>query len=155
MGGPLDLPRHFYLYKLIVQTSLNVRGVQNLVCLVAVGLAKELVVELLNCQVVLGLAQSILGVILVQNSRTNRTQIHIHTNLCGLNGLATAVDTTAGASHDLDELNVQLACLHHVQQLLCHTGAGSNRNVDSQVTQLVGSGLDAFYATNLSEVHLL
>ena len=106
---------------ILLQTALDIAGVQDLVCLMAVGLTEELVVEHLYRKVVLRLTKRISCIVVVKNRRANRTQIHVHTNACGLNGLTSAVDTTAGASHDLDKLNVELTALNHVQKLLGHT----------------------------------
>ena len=76
----------------------NIVGVEQLVCLVTVGMSEELIVQNLNSKVILRRAQSFVSVIVVKNGCTNCTQIHVHTNRSGLNGLTAAVYTAAGAS---------------------------------------------------------
>ena len=143
-----------YRYK-ILQTTLYIGGVQDLMSLMAVGSLKELIVQFLNCQVILGSTQICILIIIIQNSRTNSTQIHVHTNSCRLMRLTAAVDTSAGTSHDLNELNVQLAGLDLVEQCLGIGSSAGNSNIDGHIANLIGCGLDAFNATNFNEVQFL
>ena len=109
-----------------LQAALDVGGVQDLVSLVAIGGAEELIVDLLNSQVVLGGTNVGIRIVVVEDGGADSAQIHVHTDACGLNGLTAAVDATAGTSHDLDELDIQLAVLDHVQEFLSVTGTGGN-----------------------------
>ena len=87
--------------------------VQQLVCLVAVRFAEEFLVDLLHERVVVGLAVlKLVRIRVVENGRTERAQIHIVADNCRLDRLTTAVDASARASHDLDELYVVGAVLY-------------------------------------------
>ena len=125
--------------------------VKNLVSLVAVGLAEVLVIELLNGRVLMRLAQIRIYVVVVKNGGANGTKVNGLANNCGLVRLSTAVYTTAGTCHDLDELNVKLACLNSIKNLLSICSTGSNSNSDFVTSNCVGSFLDAFNASYLIE----
>ena len=87
--------------------------VQELVRLVAVRFAEEFLVNLLHERVFVGLAVlELVSVRVVQNGRTERAQIHIVADNCRLDRLTTAVDASARARHDLDELHVVGAVFH-------------------------------------------
>ena len=122
--------------------------------LVAVGLLKVLIVEGLNCAVLVGLTEIHLRVCLVKNRSAKLTEIYVVVNNCGLSGLTTTVYATAGTSHDLDKVNLGLAALNAVEERLSVCGTGCNCNANGNVTKLVGCLLNACDTANVVEFKL-
>ena len=123
--------------------------------LVAVGLSKVLIVKLLNRRVFVRLAEIACLIVVVKNCCSYSAKVDSLSYNCGLNGLTAAVYASTGTSHDLDELNVKLACLNSVKHLLSVFSTRSNCNVEVDIAKLVGSELNALYTTNLVEVKRL
>ena len=109
-------------------------------CLMTVRLAEVFVVQLHDSRVLLRLADIAVAVILVKHCGAKSAQINVISDRCGLIGLSAAVDASAGARHDLDELNIELARLNVVKERLGVLCAGGNGNIDGDVSDLVGSG---------------
>ena len=141
--------------QLRLKTALDVGGMENLVSLVASGLSKVLIVYSLNHAVIMGLTEVHVLVCVVENSSTYSTEVYSVTNRCGLEGLSTAVYTTAGASHDLDKLVLLFAALNSTEKLFRVLGAACNSNSDGLVAKLVGSTLNAFCSAYVFEIKLL
>ena len=122
--------------------------------LVAVGLAQEFLVHLLDNGVLVRLSVRQILVCVVQNLRSDRSEIHGIANACRLNGLTAAVYTAAGARHNLNKVSLVLAALNTLQQLGSIAGAAGNRHSHRHISQLVLCKLDALGASDILEVHL-
>ncbi len=79
-------------------------GVQNVMCPMAARFLKILIVQLLNDRVFVTLTQLHLTVLFVEPRRADRAHVSEVGHTRRLDRLASAADTTARASHDLDEV---------------------------------------------------
>ena len=91
---------------------------QNLVCAVAAGFVKELLVQRFDCGCFVTLAKCCFLVRIVNRFCTQCTYIRIIRNRRGLNRLSASVYATAGTGHNLYKLIVALACFDILQYLL-------------------------------------
>ena len=90
---------------------------QQLMRLMAAGLAQEFLVELGNIRVLVALADGCIGVLGIECLSTLLLQIHTHLHFGRNDRLATAGDTATGARHNFDEVIVRLAVANALQQL--------------------------------------
>ena len=123
-----------------LKTAFDIVSMQKLVCLVAVGLAQEVLIQCLDDGVLVRLAEIHILISIVKNCSTLRLQIHTVADGSRLIGLATAVYAAAGASHDFNEINLVGAVLYAAKQLAGVSRAAGNSNVQFHVTQLVAGG---------------
>ena len=137
-----------------LESAFDVVGMENLVSDVAAGLFEEFVVKLLNGKVLVRFAERHLAVCVVKNGRTCFLEVDRCLGSCALDGLTAAVDTTAGTSHNFDEVSLDLACFDLVEKFFCVLRAGGNGYVDLNVTELVGCGLDGSSTANIVEFEL-
>ncbi len=118
-----------------------------------VRIPEEFIIQHLDSRVVLRLAQIIVPVVVVEDGGTDGTQINRRADVRRLNRLTATVDTAARATHDFDKLKIQLAGLNPVQQFLRLAGTGSDTDINSQVTKLIGRQLDTLGTAHLREIH--
>ena len=137
-----------------LKTALDVVGVEDFVSNVAAGLFEVFVVELLYGEVLVRFTESHLAVCIVKDGRAFFLEVDRCLGSCALNGLTAAVDTTAGTSHDFDEVSLDLTGFYLVEEFLRILGAGGNCNVNFYVTELVGCGLDGSGTANVVEFEL-
>ena len=137
-----------------LKTALDVVGVEDFVSDVAAGLFEVFVVELLYGEVLVGFAECHLAVCIVKDGGAFFLEVDRRLGSRALNGLTAAVDTTAGTSHDFDEVSLDFAGFHLVEEFLRILGAGGNCYVDFYVTELVGCGLDGSGTANVVEFEL-
>ena len=93
---------------------------------VAAGLFEVFVVKLLNSEVLVGFAEFHLAVCVVKDGSAFFLEVDRCLGSRALNGLTAAVDTTAGTSHDFDEINLELAGFNLVEKFFCVCSTGSN-----------------------------
>ena len=130
--------------------------------LVAVRLAKELLIEFDDLRVVVRLTQC-LSLILRVECLSSLLLVCIHDVIrlivqeaLSYIRLTTAVDTTARAAHDLDELILGLAFTDLVEENLSALHAGSDSNVNCCAVDIERSLSDAcIVATNCLELDRL
>ena len=89
----------------------HVMGVQQLVRLMAAGLAQVLRVNLFNQWALMALAQRQVFVLVIKGLGALGLQVGEIAHIGGLNRLAATVDAAARAAHDLDEPVIRLAAL--------------------------------------------
>ena len=136
------------------ESALYVVSVENLVSLVASGLSEILVVDLLDRGVLVGLAEIHLSVSLVEHRRAESSEIDRVANRRGLERLTAAVDASARAAHDLDEIDLLLAVLDSREQLLGVLGTRSDSDADGLVAELIGRALDRSGSADVVKVDL-
>ena len=120
--------------------------------LVRAGLTEVLVVELDDLGVLMRLADGVGLVQAVQDLGALGADVHEVADR-GMNlGLTAAVDTAAGAGHELDEVVVLLAGLDHIQDLADICQAGGHADVHIHTGNVVGGFLDAFDTADVHEV---
>ena len=125
-----------------------------MVRLLASGLAQVSGVELLDGGVLVGFADGVGHIRIVQNLGAQRADVRGVAHVTGLLGLSAAVDTAAGTSHDLDKVVVGLAGFYLFQQFLGVAEAGGNRDLHIHARHVVGGFLDACGAADFREVEL-
>ena len=130
-------------------------GVQQLVGLLAAGLAQELHIHLLHQQVLVALADGAALVLVVKGLGTQGLDVGEVAHRGGLDGLAAAVDAAAGAGHDLDEVILLFALAHHVQHLAGVGGAADHADPHGQAGHLVGGFLHALGAAHVGKLQLV
>ena len=130
-------------------------SVENFVSLVAVGFAEELLVDLLDSRILVGSAERLVSILLIESACTKSANISVVEDNCGLDGLTTAVDAAARAAHDLDEVILTLASLDIIKKLGNVLETGSNSNLNLSAVYIIGSLLDAFKTANVLEVNRL
>ena len=116
----------------VIDLSLDIAGMQDMMCLLAAWHAKVLIVQLLDGRVVMGLPVGHGSVQIIQGFRTGCFHIHSSAHIRRLDRLAAAVYAAAGASHDLNELIVCLAVFHTVKQRL---GVNKVRGIELSLLQ--------------------
>ena len=129
-------------------------GVENFVSNVAAGLFEEFVVELLNGEIFVRFTESHLAVCIVKDGCAFLLEVDRCLGSCALNGLTATVDTTAGASHNFDEVCFDLTGFYLGEKFLCVLCAGGNGNVYFYIAELIGCGLDGIGAANIIEFEL-
>ena len=120
--------------------------------LVAAGLAQVGLIDLLDHGVLVALAVLHAGVLLVQGLGPQGAQVGEGAHGGRVQGLAAAVDTAAGAGHELHEVILQLAGADAVQHHLGVVQAGGHAHPDGLAGQLVGGLLDALGAPDLGKL---
>ena len=121
---------------------------------VAAGFAEEFVIKLLNRKVFVRFTEFHLLVGIIKDGGTSCLEVDRCLGSRALNGLTAAVDTTAGTSHDFDEIDLEFAGFHLVQKFLRVLCAGSNSNTYFDVAELVGSCLDGSCTANFFKIEL-
>ena len=144
----------YYMQSAESKTALDVVSVENFVSDVAAGLFEVFVVKLLNSEVLMRFAERHLAVRVVKDGGTFFLEVDRCLGSCALNGLTATVDTTAGTSHDFDEISLDFACFDLGEEFLCVLGAGSNCYVNFYVAELIGCGLDGSGTANVIEFEL-
>ena len=99
---------------MLINRSLHIGSVQQVMGFLASGFAKVGGVELLDGGVLVGLADGVIYVTVVEHLCAESADIHGVADIARLLGLAAAVYTAAGASHDLDKVVVGLAGLYFI-----------------------------------------
>ena len=100
-----------------------------MMCLLAAGLAQVGSIELLDGGVLMGLADRLSCIFIIEHLGAKRADIHGVAHTAWLLGLSAAVYTAARTSHDFDEVVVSFAGFHFFKQFLCIAKAGSNGNL--------------------------
>ena len=127
---------------------------EQFVSQMAVGLAKELGIELLNLLVIMALAE---GVALILAIKSGSTLIAIGVHNIGSfigeegganDGHTAAIDAAAGAAHYLDEVILALACADIIHENLCVLHAAGNGDINFHAAQSEAGFLDAFEAAD-------
>ena len=121
----------------------------------AVRLAQELRVELLDIRVFVGLADRLGFILGIQPRRARRARIDVHALVRRNNRLAAAVDAAARAGHDLHERIARVARLDALNQLLRRAGAVGHGHLQLLAAQREGRFLDARQPANLVVFHVL
>ena len=83
----------------------------------ASGFAEILLVELLDCRILVRFPVRHLCVELIERLGTQASNIRKVDHIGRLNGLAASVDTAAGAAHDLDKVVLLFSALDHIEEL--------------------------------------
>ena len=117
--------------------------------------AKVLFVELLDSRILMRLTNWFSRIVLIQSLCTDCTYICKVTNAAAYLRLTAAVDTTARASHDFDEVVVCFAGFHLIKKLSCIAESGCNCNVDIHACNIVCCFFDTFCTTNFLEFYIL
>ena len=89
-----------------------------------------------------------------QSSGAQALQISKVAHVGVLNGLSAAVDTAAGAGHELDEVEMQLAAAYSVQHPLDIVQAGSGAHPYGPAGQFIAGLLDALHAPEIGRAHV-
>ena len=118
---------------------------------VAAGSFEVFIVKLLNSEVFVGFTEFHLAVSIVKDGRTFFLEVDRCLGSCALNGLTTAVDTTAGTSHDFNEINLEFAGFNLVEKFFCVCSTGSNSNTNFNITEFIGCCLDGSSTANVVE----
>jgi len=127
---------------------------EKLVCLMGVGLTKIILIKLLDLGIVVRLTES-KALILAVKSLSSLFLVGIE-NIVILIGhkagtddrLTAACYTTAGTTHDLDEVILALACANIIKQNLCILHTVCNSNVNSHTVDIDGSLTDSLKASD-------
>ena len=141
------------------RSSLGVVGVEKLVSQVRVRLAQELIVERLDLGVVVRLAKNLSFILRVEGLCSlflvgiYNVKILVGQEALTNVGLTATVDTTTGATHDLDKVILALACADLVKQNSCILHTVSHCDVDGLTCQLKACFLDAFKAAGSFKLH--
>ena len=112
-----------------LESALDVVGVENFVSNVAAGLFEEFVVKLLNSEVFVRFTEFHLAVCIVKDGGTCFLEIDRCLGSRALNGLTATVDTTAGTSHDFDEINLEFAGFNLVEKFFCVCCTGCSKEL--------------------------
>ena len=123
--------------------------------LVGAGLAEILVVDRLDLRVVMRLSVGQVEVVLIQRLRTQSLEVNEVANVTGLDGLTAAVDTAAGAAHDLNELIVSFTCADLVEDDSSVLQTGGNGYLNGHAGDIIGRFLDTVGTANFFVVDLL
>lgn len=119
------------LYNVDLNTILGlcvILGMENMVGLFAAPCAQIVCIDLLHNGVVMALPQLLSLVLIIEGLGTKAPVVHKVLYACRNIGLSAAVDTAAGAAHDLHKVILLLALPNGVQQLTRILGAGNNGN---------------------------
>ena len=136
----------------------NIVGVEQLVCLVTVGLAEELLIQLGDGGVLVGLPDGLGTIFAIGSGSSCGLGIYLITGTCINIGLTAAGYAAAGASHDLDKVVVLVACLDLIEQLAGVCGSVYDRYVYIHACYVYGCFLDAVeaaYAVVLDGLEIL
>ena len=99
---------------------------EQVMSLLASGSSEILVVEFLDIRVFVRKTQGLAGILSIETFHALFKQRGVTMQ----EGLTAAVDTTAGAGHDLNSLETDGIGTDHIQNLACITQSGADSNVD-------------------------
>lgn len=119
-----------------VDSLLHICGMEKLVSKFRARSAEISGVDFLDGRVLVGLADRIVLIKVIENLGTLGTDIREVADI-GVNlRLTAAVDAAAWASHDLNEIILFLTALDHVEKCSGVGKTGSNRNTDCETGNL-------------------
>ena len=124
---------------------------KNLVSNVASGFSEEVFVYFLYIGAFVRLPELVCVIKAVESFCTLCTDIRKVAYICRLDNLTAAVYTSAGTSHDLDEVAFYLAVLKFGKELLSVCKTRYNSYLYSKVAYLVFSRLDTLNASYILE----
>ena len=128
---------------------------QKMMGLLASRFPKVGVIQLLDSGILMGLADGVILIGIVQHLSPQSADIHGIAHISRLLGLAAAVDTSAWAAHDLDEVIVGFTGFYLVQKFSGIAKAGGYGNLYFHACHVVGGFLDACHASHVGEVKAL
>ena len=127
--------------------TFDICGVQQMMRLFAARLTQIVFIKFLDIRILIGLAQRVVCIQIIKYLGALGADVHKIADAVRHLRLAAAVDTAAGAAHDLDKLVIRLAALDLLQQV---TGIGKPRSHShfhrADPGNLISGFLDSFNA---------
>ena len=114
-----------------VYFAFDVCSVQQVMCFLTSWFAEEGCVQLLDGRILVGFADRVVFVGVVEDFRTQAADIDGVAYIARLLRLAAAVDASARAAHDLDEVVGCFAGFDFLEQLLCVAETGGDGDLAS------------------------
>ncbi len=139
----------------LILRALYIGGVQQLVSLMAVGLAEELIVKLLDIGILVALADGLILILNVKSLGALGADIAIAANGSADDRLTAAVYAAARAAHDFDEVILLLAGLYGIEKLSSAARGGGDGDANVDISNLYGGFLNSLNAADSGEVHIL
>ena len=99
---------------MLINRPLHIGGMEQMVRFLASGLTKVGGVELLDGRILVGLADGVGRIAVVENLGSEGADIGGIADVSGLLGLSAAVDAAAGTSHNFNKVVVRFTGLHLV-----------------------------------------
>ena len=120
----------------------------------AAGLLQIFVIDLLHGKILMRFADGKVLIRIVENRGALGLEIDCRLDGRALYRLTAAVDASAGAGHDFNKIDLQLAGLYLVQKLAGVLCAGGDRHTDLSITELIGCRLDGSRSAHVLKIHL-
>ena len=111
-------------------------------CLMTAGLAEVLTVELLDHGVLVRLTDLLRRILIIKSFGAESLYIGEIADRCGNDRLTAAVDTSAGATHNFDEVIILLALLDHFEESVRRSRSAAYCNVNIGARDIHGRFLD-------------
>ena len=139
---------------MLINTPLHISRMQQVVGLLASGLAKISGIEFLDSRILMGLADGVSCIAVVENLSSESPNIGSIAYIAWLLRLSAAVDAAAGTSHNFNKVVVSFAGLYFIKQLSGIAQAGGYRYFYFHTSYVVCGLLDTLGTPDFGEVQL-